>query len=153
MRPLWNAIAAPAVLLTAAIASGQGVASGVTPPRPGYEPLPFAYGPAHGFKPHAAYPIAAHDRGSNGSRGVAHDRVAPSTYRSPPGDGSNPEYGLPPRTYDPLPYAMQQDPNARFKAWNEIADSLTEALLQGRQASSHDHSRFTSQFPHATRPR
>jgi len=63
------------------------------------------------------------------------------------------EYGLPPRTYDPLPYAIPQDATARFKAWSDIADSLTEALRQVTPASSHDYSSFTSQFAHATRPR
>src|SRR5262249_42198024 len=71
-RALWMAAAARAVLLPAEIASGQAV--GVPPPRPGYEPLPFDYGPAHGFKPHAAHSIAAHDRGSNSGRSVADDR-------------------------------------------------------------------------------
>ena len=151
MRALWIAAAAPAVLLTAEIASGQAV--GVTPPRPGYEPLPFDYGPAHGFKPHAAHVIAAHDRGSNRSRSVADDRVAPYVYGSPPGDGSKPEYRLPRRTHDPLPYATQHDLSARLKAWNEIADSLTEALLQRRPTSSHDYSGFSSRLARATRGR
>jgi hypothetical protein len=48
-------------------------------------------------------------------------------------------------------YATPHDPNARLRAWNEIADSLTEALLQLRSAPSHGHSEFPSRS--ATRPR
>jgi hypothetical protein len=70
-----------------------------------------------------------------------------------PGYGSWPEYGLPPRIYDPTPRAMPDDPDARFKAWNEVADSLTEALLQLGPPSSRDYSRFIAQSAHATRPR
>ena len=166
MRRLWIAVAAPALLLTAEIASGPAAPAGVRPPPPGYEPLPFAYGPPHGYRPHvahgrpAAYVPPPYAYGAPRDRGQRPDygptpghALPPYAYGSPSGYGSNPEHRLPPSTYDPLPYAMPRDPNPHVKVWNEIADSLREALLQARLASSHDSSRFTSRFAHATRAR
>jgi hypothetical protein len=111
-------------------------------PPPSYAPPPYAFTPSPGYGLRPEY-------------GPAPPGYAPPPYAYGsllPGHGSNPEYGVPPRTYD-LPQAMPYDPNARFRAWNEVADSLTEALLQVERESSRDHSRFTAQSAHATRPR
>jgi hypothetical protein len=172
MHHLRITIAASAVLLAAGIA-GRAGAAGVTPPSLGSEPLPYAYGAQHGYGPQPAYRptppyalapytyslprrYATHPpqhafRASPAYGPGTKYPPAPSGYGPPsygdglpPSYGSNPEYGVPQRPYDPVPYAMPHDPNARLKAWNEIADSLTEALLQIRSAPSHRHSEFAS---------
>lgn len=129
-------------------------------PQPRYALEPYAYGlpPQYGPPPSYApsrYPFTSTGYGLRPEYGPTPLGHAPltSAYGSLPGYGSNPEYGLPPRTYDPLPHPMPHDPNARFRVWNQIADSLTEALLQVRLASSRDYSRFPSQLAHATHPR
>ena len=180
MRHLRVAIAASLALLAAGIA-GRAGAAGVTPPSLGSEPPPYAYGAPHGYGPQPAYgptppyalapyayslprrhaPPPQHPpqhafRASPAHGPGAEYAAAPSGYGPPSyadglpsGYGSSPQYGLPPR--NPLPYAMPHDPNARLKAWNEIADSLTQALLQIRSAPSRGHSEFASRS--ATRPR
>jgi len=159
-------IAASAVLFAAGI--GPAGAAGVTPPSLGFEPRPYAYGAPHGYGPQHAYgptpPYAVapytysfpHRYGTHlpqhafraspaygpGTKyAPALSGYGPASYADglPPGYGSNPEYGLPPRTFDPVPHAMPLDPNARLRAWNEIADSLTEALLQVRSAPPRGH--------------
>ncbi len=172
MHHLCTAIAAAAVLLAAGIAGRAGAAS-VTPPSLGSEPLPYAYGAPHGYRPQPAYgptpsyalpPYTYNLPRRYSTHSPQHafraTKYAPAPFGyGPPSyaDGllpsyrSNPEHGMPPRTYDPVPYAMPHDPNARLKAWNEIADSLTEALLQIRSAPSHRHSEFASRS--GTRPR
>jgi hypothetical protein len=181
MHHLRIAIAASAVLLAAGIAGRAGAAGVTPPslgsePLPdayrtpyGYRPL-VAYGPT---PPYAQAPYAYSLRGRHAPPPQhppphaftaspaygpgAEYAAAPSGYRPPsyadglpPGYGSNPEYGLP-RTYEPVPYAMPHDPNARLRAWNEIADSFSEALLQVSSASSRGYRRFASRS--ATRPR
>jgi hypothetical protein len=177
MHHLCITAAAAAVLVAAGIA-GRAAAAGVTPPSLGSESLPYAYGAPHGYRPQAAYgqtsPYALapytyslprryaphppqHAFRASPAYGPGAEYVpAPSGYGLPPyangfppGYPTNPEYSLPP-PYDRVPYAMPHDPNARFKAWNKIADSLTEALLQIRSAPSHGHSEFASRS--ATRP-
>jgi len=166
MRHLFIAIAASTVLLAAGIA-GRAGAAGVTPPLLGAEPLPYAYGAPHGYWPEAAHgptppyalPPYTYSLPRRYARSHQHPpqhafmaspaygpraEYAPApvgygprsqAYGLPPGYGSNPEYG---RTHNSVPYAMPQDPNARFKVWNEIASSLTEVLQQLRSAPSHD---------------
>ena len=163
MHRLWIGIATSAGLLVAGTCPSQGGDAGVNP-RPGYAPLPHVYGAPHGYRSHSAYgpppryALPPYAYGSPPRYGPPSQyspprayAAPPYAYGAPPDYGPHPEYGLPPRTYDPPPYAMPHDPAARFKAWNEIADSLTEALLQIRLASSHDYSQFTSRS--ATRPR
>jgi hypothetical protein len=179
MHDLRIAIAASAGLLAAGMAE-RAVAAGVTPRSLVSEPLLYAYRVPHGYgpqpahgptPPHALAPhtyslprrYATHPpqhafRASPAYGPGTKYAPAPSSYRppsyadgSPPSYGSNPEYGAPPRPYDPAPYAVPHDPNARLKAWNEIADRLTEALLQIRSAPSHRHSEFASRS--GTRPR
>ena len=177
MRHLCIAIAAAVVLLAAAIA-GRAGAAGVTPPSFGSERLPYAYGVPHGYRPQPGYgPTPSyvlapytyslprryathspqHAFSSPAYGAVTKYAPAPFGYGPPsyavglpPSYGSNPEYGLPPRTFDQVPHAMPLDPNARLRAWNEITDSLTEALLEMRSAPSHGHSEFASRS--ATRP-
>jgi hypothetical protein len=178
MGHLCIAIAAGAVLLAAGMAGRAGAAA-VTPPLLGSEPLPYAYGAPHGYRPQPVYgptspyalapytyslqrrhsrspqyPPQHAFRASPGYGPGAEYAPAPAGYGPPsqadglpPGYGLNPEYG---RTHNSVPYAMPQDPNARFKVWNEIANSLTEALLQLRSVPSHNHL-FASRS--ATRPR
>ena len=179
MHHLRVAMAASLALLAAGIA-GRAGAAGVTPPSLGSEPPPYAYGAPHGYGPQPAYgPTPPYARapytyslprryathhpqhafraspayGPDTKYAPAPSGYGPPSYADglPPSYGSNPEYGVPPRPYDPVPYAMPHYPNARLKAWNEIADSLTEALLQIRSAPSHRHPEFASRS--ATRPR
>jgi hypothetical protein len=178
MHHLCVAVAAAAVLLTTGIASRAGTA-GVTPPSLGSEPLPYAYGAPHGYGaqpvygPTPSYALAPYTYslprryathppqhpfraspayGPSTKYDPALSGYGPPSYADglPPGYGSNPEQGLPPRTFDPVPHAMPLNPNARLRAWSEIADSLTEALLQARSAPSHGHSVASRS---ATRPR
>jgi hypothetical protein len=138
MGHLRSAIAASAVLLTQGIASGRAAAA----PPPGHDP---AYGPA----PHYAVLPCAY--GPPPQYGPARAYVAPPhAYGVPRGYDPLPEYSsAPPPGYGPLPHAMPHDRTARLKIWHEIADSLTQAVLQVRLASFHDRSKFVRQ--HATR--
>ena len=167
MHHLRIGIAASAVLLATGIA-GRAGAAGVMPPLLGSEPRPYAYGAPHGYGPRHAYgptppyalaPYAyslprryarshqhppqrafmaspAYGPGTEHAPAPAGYGPLSEAYGLPPGYGSNPEYG---RTHNAVPYAMPRDPNARFKVWNEIANSLSEALQQLRSAPSHDH--------------
>jgi hypothetical protein len=169
MHHLRVAIAASLVLLAAGIA-GRAGAAGVTPPS--LEPVPYAYAP-HSYRPQPPYgPTPTYALApyiySLSRRYATHPpqhafraakyTPAPVGYGPPsygngllPSYSSNPEYGVPSRTYDPAPNVMPRDPNARLRAWNEIAGSFTEALQQIRSAPSHRHSEFASRS--ATRPR
>ena len=111
-------------------------------PPPSYAPPGSAFTASTGYGPRPEYGPAA----------LGHAPL-PSAYGSLPYYGSKPEYGLPPHTYDPMPHAMPHDSSARFKVWNEIANSFTEALLQVRLASPRDYSRFPPQLAHAAHPR
>lgn len=124
-------------------------------PPPSYVPPPYAFTPSPGYGPRPEYGAAPPGYGPPPEYGAVPPGYAPPPYAygSPPGYGSNPDYGLPPRMHDPPPQTMPYDPDARFKAWNEVADSLTEALMQVRPASSRDYSGFTAQSAHATHPR
>jgi hypothetical protein len=166
------AIAASLVLLAAGIA-GRAGAAGVMPPSLGSESLPYAYGAPHGYRPQRAYgptspyalaPYTYSLQRRHSTHSPQHAfwatkyAPAPVGYGPPsygngllPSYSSNPEYGVPLRTYDPAPNVMPRDPSARLRAWNEIADSFTEALQQIRSAPSHGHSAFASRS--ATRPR
>jgi hypothetical protein len=158
MRHVSIAIALSGALLAAAISSGQAGTPGVARPPTGYGPMPYAYGAPHGPRPHPAhgppprYQLPPYAYSLPPRYGPPPQYGPLSTYvpTSPPGYGPDPAYSPPPRT-DPPQSAMPHDPTARFKAWNEIADSLTEALLQLRLASSHHYSEITSRS--ATRPR
>src|SRR3989442_3618051 len=55
MRHLCIAIASSALLLVVGASPDRAGAQGVTPPPPGYEPLPYAYGPPLGYGPHPEY--------------------------------------------------------------------------------------------------
>jgi hypothetical protein len=167
MRHLCIAIAASTLLLAAGIAGRAGAAS-VTPPSLGSESLPYAYGAPHDYRPQPAYgptspyALAPYSYSLQRRHSRSHQHPPQHAFRAspaygpgakyapaptgygppsqadglPPGYGSNPEYG---RTHNSVPYTMGQDPNARFKVWNEIANSLTEALLQLRSAPSRGH--------------
>jgi len=132
---------------------GPHPAYGPTPP---YALAPYPYSlprrhrapppqhpPQHAFRASPAY-------GPGTEYAPAPSGYGPPSYADglPPSYGSNPEYDVPLHPYDRGPYAMPRDPNARLRAWNEIADSFTEAL---RQIRSPRHSEFASRS--ATRPR
>jgi hypothetical protein len=159
MRYVCIAIASSGALLAAAISSGQAGTAGLERPPTGHGPLPYAYGAPHAPRPHPAhgppprYELPPYAYGLPPRNGPPPQYGPLSAYvpTSPPGYGPDPKYGLPPRTYDPPWHAMPHDQTARFKAWNEIADSLAEALLQVRLASSHHHAEIASRS--ATRPR
>jgi hypothetical protein len=171
MHRLCVAIAAAAVLLAAGMA-GRAGAAGVMPPTSGSEPLPYGYWAAHSYRPQPAYgptppyALAPHIYSlprryathlpQHAFRAAKYTPASfgygPSSYGDglPPSYGANTEHGMPPRTDDPLPYAMPHDTNARLRARNEIADTFTEALQQIRSAPSHAHSAFARSTP---RPR
>jgi len=115
MRHLCTAIATSAALLAASASPDHAGAQGVTPPPPGYEPLPYAYGSPPGFGPRLEYGLPP--------PGYV---PPPHAYGSPPGSGPPPlGYELPPYAYGPPP---QYRPPAEYARPPRAHESSPNAI-------------------------